>query len=445
MENFLSAVVLIVSSIVLVFMNIFFWKSCRRLILRTSSNTFFVDLLFSLFGLRVTLYYLLPAITHLLLNWKNQDIERVLPSEVSIVYIVEVFSHFIYYIVFYILCRRNKKDLSLIITVDRTLKKIMLINLLLYVCFLFNNNQIVSLPFCDSLWMFEPLISAFGAVACFFIIAIGSHYWGRTLFIVACIVTLIYLVIGFASGIRGKLFWPVFWVLFYAYSLNRSNLKKMLLISVILLGALGLLQGGMTFIRSNKSLDIIEIIQSINNSKNDGERSLLDEIDFRFGALTHYSTGFYRMVDRGYMAGWNPILNSLYSPIPRSLMEDKPVPCSVDGDLYSMGMYKTQAEITHIDTNMVEFSTAAHAYWELHILGLILFSIIPAIYVFLSIKLFRQFALLAPCFLMVVFKPWGYNDPKIWVSEIFLQLSQVIIPTLFILLFYSSIRKRTCK
>lgn len=46
------------------------------------------------------------------------------------------------------------------------------------------------------------------------------------------------------------------------------------------------------------------------------------------------------MVDRGYMAGWNPILNSLYSPIPRSLMEDKPVPCSVDGDLYSMGMYK---------------------------------------------------------------------------------------------------------
>ena len=103
MENFLSAVVLIVSSIVLVFMNIFFWKSCRRLILRTSSNTFFVDLLFSLFGLRVTLYYLLPAITHLLLNWKNQDIERVLPSEVSIVYIVEVFSHFIYYIVFYIL------------------------------------------------------------------------------------------------------------------------------------------------------------------------------------------------------------------------------------------------------------------------------------------------------------------------------------------------------
>lgn len=103
--------------------------------------------------------------------------------------------------------------------------------------------------------------------------AIGSRYWGNTLFVIACLVTLVYLLIGFASGIRGKLFWPVFWVLFCAYSLNRSNLKRMLLISVILLGALGLFQGGMTFIRSNKSLDIIEIIQSINNSKMMGKEA----------------------------------------------------------------------------------------------------------------------------------------------------------------------------
>ena len=443
MEIFLSAIVLIVSSVVLVLINVFFWNECRRLILRTSTNTFFIDLLFSLFCLRIILYYLLPTITHLLLNWKNQNIERVLPSEISIVYMVGVFSHFIYYITFYILCKRNKKDLSLIIRVDGTLKKIVLIVLLLYMCFLLNTIQVVSLSFCDSLWMFEPLISVVGSVTCFFIVAVGSRYWGNTLFIVACIVALVYLFVGFASGIRGKLFWPVFWILFCVYNLNRSKLKKMLLISFVLLGLLGLFQGGMTYIRSNKSVDIIEIIQSINNSKNDGKRSLLDEIDFRFGALTHYSVGFYRMVDRGYMAGWNPILNSLYSPIPRSLMEDKPVPCSADGDLYSMGMYKTQAEITRIDTNMVEFSTAAHAYWELHILGLILFSIIPAIYVFLSIKLFRQFALFAPCLLMAIFKPWGYNDPKIWVSEIFLQLSQVIVPTLFILSFYHFIRKRT--
>lgn len=65
-----------------------------------------------------------------------------------------------------------------------------------------------------------------------------------------------------------------------------------------------------------------------------------------------------------------------------------------------MGMYKTQAEITHIDTNMVEFSTAAHAYWELHIWSIYFIQYYSAIYVFLSIKLFRQFALLAPCFLM---------------------------------------------
>lgn len=159
MEDFLSAVVLIASSTVLIFMNVFFWNACSKLVLKTSSNTFFADLLFSLFCLRIILYYVLPTITHLLLNWKNQNIDRVLPSEISTVYMVEVFSHFIYYITFYILCKRNKKDLSLIIRVDKTLKKIMLGILLLYVCFLLNNTQIISLSFCDSLWMFEPLIS----------------------------------------------------------------------------------------------------------------------------------------------------------------------------------------------------------------------------------------------------------------------------------------------
>ena len=167
MEDFLSAVVLIASSTVLIFMNVFFWNVCSKLVLKTSSNTFFADLLFSLFCLRIILYYVLPTITHLLLNWKNQNIDRVLPSEISTVYMVEVFSHFIYYITFYILCKRNKKDLSLIIRVDKTLKKIMLGILLLYVCFLLNNTQIISLSFCDSLWMFEPLISVIGSVLAF--------------------------------------------------------------------------------------------------------------------------------------------------------------------------------------------------------------------------------------------------------------------------------------
>lgn len=443
MENFLSAIILVTCSFILIFCNELFRKKCKFAIIGKSSNSIFIDIVFHLFLLRILLYYLLPSITHVIINWKNQNAERVYPTELSIVYITEVISHLIYYFSFYYLCKKNRGDISLELKVNAVSKYIAFSFLFLYVCFSLNNSTLFLLPFCDSLWFLEPLVVTSGTVLCFFFVIVGRRYWGNVWFLMGLIVTLFYLVTSFATGIRGKLFWPVFWMLFLVYYLNRSNLKKVLFFSSIILFFLIAFQGGMTAIRGNKEVDIISIIQSINSSKDDSGKSLLEEIDFRFGALTHYSTGFFRMAERGEIAGLNPVLNSLYSPIPRVFMPDKPVPCSSDGDLYSMGMYKTQAEITNIDTNMVEFSTAAHAYWELYGLGVVLYSIIPAFYVFFSIKLFRKFGFIGLPLFLCVFKPWGYNDPKIWVSEIVLQISQIIIPVLvllFVCIFFDRIK-----
>lgn len=82
-----------------------------------------------------------------------------------------------------------------------------------------------------------------------------------------------------------------------------------------------IMQGGMTATRGAKEMNIVEMIQLINDSKNEGDKSLFNEIDYRFGALTNYSVGFYRMVDRNDMAGMNPIINSLYSPLPRVFLK----------------------------------------------------------------------------------------------------------------------------
>lgn len=443
MEKFLSAIILFFCSLILIYLNELFRKKCKYVIVGKSSNSLYIDLIFQLFLLRILLYYLLPSITHVIIDWKNQDIERVFPIEISIVYIVEVISHFIYYLSFYYLCKNVKGSISLNFEITACSKIIAFFFLFLYVCFSLNSSALVLLSFCDSLWMLEPFVVTAGTVVCFFFVIIGHKYWGNFWFLMGLLVTLFYLVTSFATGIRGKLFWPVFWMLFLVYYLDRERMKTVLLFSSAILFVLLVFQGGMTAIRGNKEVDIMSIIQSISSSSNDSNKSLLEEIDFRFGALTHYSTGFYRMAERGEVAGLNPILNSLYSPIPRVYMPDKPVPCSADGDLYSMGMYKTQAEITNIDTNMVEFSTAAHAYWELYGLGVILYSIIPAFYVFFSIKLFRKLGLLGLPLFVCVFKPWGYNDPKIWVSEIMLQMSQIIIPVfalLFIYMFFNRIK-----
>lgn len=436
MEYILSNTTCIVSAFCLLFLNSIFSKHCRKLILRRSTNSFFIDLVFSLFALRILLYYVLPSISRVIIGWDNQKQENVQPFEVSIVYLVELISHLIYYYTFYWLCKRTKYDYSFVNQNSSSLKVIVISILLLYACFLVHGTGIIVIPFCDSLWMIQPFVMSTGSVACFYFLAIGRKLSGKWVLVVSCIVIIIYILTGLASGIRGKLFWPVFWMLFCAYHINRKRIKMMFYLGGGILLVLLIMQGGMTATRGAKEMNIVEMIQLINDSKNEGGKSLFSEIDYRFGALTNYSVGFYRMVDRNDMAGMNPIINSLYSPLPRVFFEKKPVPCSADGDLYSMGMYKTVAEITNIDTNMCEFSTAAHAYWELHLLGVVLFSIIPAFYVFCSIRLFRNFAILAPPLLCSVFKPWGYNDPKIWVSEIVLQLSQIIIPTLVLYFVY---------
>ena len=228
---------------------------------------------------------------------------------------------------------------------------------------------------------------------------------------------------------------------FCVWYFKKDQIKKFSIAGIGLLIVLVFFQGGMVTFRADGPKDISSALQGINASKDNAKRSLLKEVDYRFGSLTRYSVGFFRMVDREYTAGLTPILNSAYSPIPRRFMPDKPVPCSVDGDIYGMGMYKTTGEITGNPYMMCEFSTAAHAYWELNIFGVILFSIIPAIYVFLSIRFFRKFDLLGPCFFMAVFKPWGYNDPKIWVSEIVLQLSQVIFVSWLLICIYERAKK----
>ena len=302
----------------------------------------------------------------------------------------------------------------------------------------------------DELWMIRPLMTTVGSVMCFYILPMGKKYWNIPIIFLALLTTVIYLITAFYDGVRSTIFWPMLWLLFCTFYFNKDKITskrgyKRLGIwgfsGVAVLGVLAVLQGGMTATRSSDAIDIAVKISEINSQKDNGSRPFFKEIDFRFGAPTHYSVGFFRMFDKGESAGLKPVINSLYAPIPRKFMPDKPVPCSVDGELYGMGMYKTYNEISPGYANMTDFSTAAHTYWELGLFGIIFFSIIPAIYVFYSIKLFRKFDLLGPCFFLAIFKPWGYNEPKIWVSEIVLQLSQVILVSLVLLFVYKKLKR----
>jgi hypothetical protein len=63
----------------------------------------------------------------------------------------------------------------------------------------------------------------------------------------------------------------------------------------------------------------------------------------------------------------------------------------------------------------------------------IILSLISGIYVAVTTSFFAKLGIAAVPLTISIFKPWGFVEPKIWVSDIALQSYQIILP-LFLLL-----------
>ena len=118
---------------------------------------------------------------------------------------------------------------------------------------------------------------------------------------------------------------------------------------------------------------------------------------------------------------------------PRSINPDKPQPSTtIPDDEFSQGMYQIVKEITQdLANNMTEFPTGGHFYWEFGIFGVIVLSAISALYITLCLRLFSHFGLFAIPLMVAAFKPWGYMDPKIWVSDLIIQIYQITLLIIF--------------
>ncbi len=226
---------------------------------------------------------------------------------------------------------------------------------------------------------------------------------------------------------------------FYAFSLLFRNeiLFHILLIIILSFSTLVLLYfsfgGILTTTLFDKETTKIKFSTEIDKSIG---LSSFDEFEWRFGAASRMGTAFIRLYNRGDSAGFSPIKNSLMGFLPRSINPEKPHPSTLYADdVYSQGMYLIYREIHGYNTySMVEFPTGGHHYWEFGIIGVILLSAISGVYIAVCTRWFSSFGIVSIPLLVVVFKPWGFNDPKIWVSEIPLQIYQIIIP-LFVLNF----------
>ncbi len=287
---------------------------------------------------------------------------------------------------------------------------------------------------------FQPLFFYAGLATGPFLMVLSLRYYGKAYFAAGLFASMFSLV---SLSTRGAIVYLLLLCLFLVWVVLRDRRSKVIVVGAaggLALGyfALGGLVSGLVVVDDSGSM-AIDAGVGVDKS---GTRTALEEIEWRFGASTRIGTAFLGLHDRGEAAGINPIKHSLMGFLPRSIAPDKPIPSTLDpDDIYSMGMYVISREIYGYDTfSMVEFPTGAHFYWEFGVLGVILLSAVSGLYVAVCAQAFSKLGMIALPLLVAIFKPWGYVDPKIWVSDIALQLYQVILPLILLLLITGAVR-----
>lgn len=401
-----------------------------------SSNNI-VSLIFFFSIYKVLAYYLFPLVMGVLSNFRYVREDGISIGELGVLYFIEMFSWVTWLIGLalvghYFNVKNNNSVLKTSIFSAEIFSKILLICLSLSFLPLSIVSraskyglELVALPL--GVEIFKALIEYGGPPASLLLLVLAIRGWGWRYGLVGMLGLLSYLSI---LSTRGAIVYSLLFFIFLIYLTSKN--KKKSIINSVAIGAPFLLiymvTGGLPALSIVTDPSPQLSFQFSSDKK--GARTAVEEIEWRFGAPSRHSATFIRMYERGDGAGLNPIINSLTGVMPRSINPEKPHPSTVDGsDIYSQGMYKIHREIYGYDTySMTEFSSGGHAYWELGVIGVLILPFVSGIYIGLCAYFFRKLGIVSLALMMAVFKPFGYVDPKIWVSDIAIQLYQIIMP-----------------
>ena len=409
----------------------------RSIALRLFSNRVLINFVFYIIFIKILIHYTIPAILRINSDFQFEKVDDVKVVDILIIYFIEFFSWFFWLIGLFIANLIYKKN-------NLKIEKTDFINMNIdeskFLFFIISIGFVINMYYLVSLRPMNVLFSIFSQLFFFTGISIGpllilasKKIFKNKLFLLLGIFVFVSSIFGIAT--RGALVYTVFYFLFIFFYLFYSNKNlKYLLIGTIFLILINVtlpdLFGGRVSINEN---GITIVPQDF--SEKQGSRTFLDEVEWRLGAPTRAGTQFLYLYNEN-PAGINPIRNSLMGFMPRSLNENKPHPSALNAnDQYSLGMYLIMGRLYGTETLMVEFPTGAHFYWEFGILGIIILSIISGLYIGLCIRFLTYKGLIAIPLIFATFKPFGYVDPKIWVSDIVMQLYQLILPLIFLLAF----------
>lgn len=412
-------------------------------VIRTNIPKLLINAIVFFCYIKVSLYYFLPAIMRLISGFQFEYQDGIDPKEVVFLYLIELISWFVYFAVMILLIiivyHENKKSEKYEYT-----NKFSIFFLVFSVAGLIVSSfyAILGIDNDHILQLFSGIFFYCAIVASPILLVIyRQNYNSRFLFYLAIIGVLIS---SLTISTRGAVVYMLLLFIFLAWNVRVDNKAKKIVIylfSGIVVGFL--ISGGTPSIPVKIDDNGQLVIDFTSTSEKKMGRTTLEEIEWRFGASTRMGTKFFVMYDRGDSAGILPIKHSAMGFLPRFINEEKPIPSTVvPDDIYSMGMYLIYRETHGYDTySMTEFPTGSHFYWEFGIIGVLVLSAVSSLYIFLCVWGYSKMGLAGLAMLIASFKPWGYMDPKIWVSDAIIQIYQIVIPVIFLYVLFCIFEK----
>ena len=407
-------------SVVLIFLLFVLWRPLRKQFPRP----IIFDLVAYFVALRLVLYFFIPALLRISSNWKYDRMIGAAPSEIATVYTLEFISYVVWMLSILIISKMSwfkrmakKKNATIFSISDKSAKLFFFTISVLYL-----------------LYFIGPAVMMSGHVIGLYIISLKRKHTGNLLFALGIAVSLVSIIYGIGSGVRGKMVWMGMWLFFLYFFVNRK--KYILYLAIIGFATIAIFQSVMLQVRAGQEfrkmspIEQITTFVSVKELKSEGN-NLLSSMELRFGEASRLSVAFVRLRDRGEAAGLRPIVSALYAPIPRRFFPEKPEPGSIDGTRRGMGMHIIQDVMRGEWWNMSDFFTGLHAYWELGMFGVVVFSFFSALFISFCANYFARFSLAGlPLMMVMLFPQW--NEPKLWISQIILQIFHILLPLILI-------------
>jgi hypothetical protein len=450
-------------SIILMIGIVILWVNYRRKI----HLPILFDLVFFILLVKTLLYFLMPATLRLISDWALDREIGVNPVEIAAVYTLEFFSIIIWMLSVVLILRliqpkkinyiKNNEiyDLSYIKNINsfvviskyqerklnnKKLKKQTSILFLIILCLFYIWNfpftiQAMSIETETERNLFIHSINIAGPLVGAYLFATGKKF-GYFAFVLGLIVTVIAIIYGIVVGSRGQIITISIWLIFLYLFINKKN--YIIYLAVLGLAVLFVAHSVMTTIRTDSDAKDRSFIDKLSNVvesslKNESDTNgFINALEFRFGISSRMSVGFLRLNEIGRGAGFQPIESAFYAPIPRRFFPNKPELGSDDGTLSGLGMFRINQVVAGGEsTNMSEFFTGLHAYWELGIFGVMFLSAISGLFIALFIFYFTKFGVASLPIMMVMMKP-PWLEPKLWIAELIGYTFNTMLPIILI-------------